>query len=257
MNIHHIASYKFIPLTDLPRLKNQLLDTCISLNLKGTILLSQEGINLALAAEKEAVESFKITIKSDNRFHDLSYRESFSEQPPFKHMKVKIKKEIITMRQEQVRPEKQSAPRLSPKELKQWLDEKRKMTLIDTRNDYEVKFGTFEGAVNLQLQDFSEFPEASQQISKINPIVMFCTGGIRCEKAALHLLDLGFKDVFQLEGGILNYFKETQGEYFHGDCFVFDQRIAVGHDLKPTGTIQCLGCQGPISVGSSCSICKG
>lgn len=256
MNIQHIASYKFTPLNDLPALRHQLLDTCLSLNLKGTILLSHEGINLALAGERDFLDSFKKSIKLDNRFNDLTYRESYADQLPFKHMRVKIKKEIITMRQDNVQPEKQSAPRVLPAELKQWLDEKREITLVDTRNDYEVRFGTFAGALNLKLEDFSEFPNMAQQISAEKPIVMFCTGGIRCEKAALHLINLGFKDVFQLEGGILNYFKETQGDYFTGECFVFDQRVAVGVDLKPTGTMQCLKCQGPIASGSECLNCK-
>lgn len=247
MNIHHIAGYKFTPLSELNTLSLSLKQQCEQLSLKGTILLSAEGINLSLAGADNNIEQFKKTLIKDKRFSDLTYRESFAPQVPFNRLKVKIKKEIITMRQPAVNPVITPAPYITPKEFKQWMDEGRDFTLIDTRNDYEVKFGTFKNAVNLQLKDFSEFPKAklTETITQHKPVIMFCTGGIRCEKAALHLINSGFQNVFQLQGGILNYFKEIGGTHFAGECFVFDQRVAVGPDLKMTGTKQCQQCQGP------------
>lgn len=233
MQTKNIASYKFIVLTALPALREAFLAKCSALLLKGTILLSQEGINLSLAGTVSAIDEFQAFLRADFRFQDMTFRESFSLGQPFKRMKVKIKKEIITMLREDVKPVSGRAPNISPKEFKQWLDENRDITVLDTRNNYEMEYGTFKNAVNLQLEDFSEFPNKSTMLSKEKPIVMFCTGGVRCEKAALHLLQTGFKDVYQLDGGILNYFREVGGDHYQGECFVFDDRIAVNSELKP------------------------
>jgi UPF0176 protein len=246
MNILNIAGYQFIPLSDLSSLRNELEKKCRALLLKGTILLGAEGINLSLAGAPEHIHAFKADFLQDVRFCHMTFRESESAIQPFKRMKVKIKKEIITMGEPTVRPEMVRAPSISPKELKTWLDEARDITILDTRNDYEVQFGTFEGAVNLHLNDFGEFPKASETVNRDKPVVMFCTGGIRCEKAALHLLNTGFQHVYQLEGGILNYFKEVGGEHYQGDCFVFDERIAVNAELKEAYVMQCSHCNGPV-----------
>lgn len=232
MRILNIASYKFITLTALPVLRETFIELCAVLSLKGTILLSEEGINLALSGSEQQITTFKDFLKKDPRFSDMTFRESFSETISFKRMKVKIKKEIITMKRDEVQPVSGRAPHVTPQELKQWLDENRDIVLLDTRNDYEMEYGTFKNALNLKLEDFSEFPEKTQSLSKEKPIVMFCTGGIRCEKAAIHLLQQGFEQVYQLDGGILNYFNEVGGDHYHGDCFVFDDRIAVTPELK-------------------------
>lgn len=259
MQILNIAGYKFIPLQDLESLKAVFLDECGQRALKGTILLSNEGINLSMAGTVEKMESFKTRLLSDQRFADMTFRESYSQTQPFQRLKVKLKKEIITMRKEEVAPLETRAPSIAPLELKKWLDENRDITILDTRNDYEIRFGTFENAVNLHLNHFSEFPAASQQINKDKPVVMFCTGGIRCEKAALYLMSQGFSDVHQLEGGILNYFAQAGGAHYDGECYVFDERISVDASLKSTGTIQCVVCQGPITVeeqkNSCCPTC--
>lgn len=232
MRILNIAGYKFLPLQDLLSLQTDLTDLARQLNLKGTILLSDEGINLSLAGEIDNIHFFKKKLTEDKRFSDITFRESFSDFIPFKRMKVKIKKEIITMYRDEVKPEENRAPSISPQHLKQWLDENKEITIVDTRNEYEMAYGTFENAVNLHLDDFSEFPEKSAQLEKHKPIVMFCTGGIRCEKAALHLLQNGFEEVYQLDGGILNYFKEVGGAHYQGDCFVFDERVALDPELQ-------------------------
>jgi UPF0176 protein len=257
MLITHIAGYKFISLRDLSDLSERLMQQCTLLSCKGTILLSAEGININIAAEPAHVAVFKKFLRADERFADLTFRESQSQTPPFRFMRVKIKKEIITMKRPEVRPETQRATAISPAELKQWLDDKRDITILDTRNEYEVRFGTFANAQHFQLQDFSEFPDNAAQLQPHKPVVMFCTGGIRCEKAALHLLNVGFPEVYQLEGGILNYFAQVGGDHFSGECFVFDNRVAVNAELKQTGTRQCLQCQGPIpATAENCRQCK-
>lgn len=235
MHIRNIASYKFVPLTDLETLKTILFDKCQDLSLKGTILLSEEGINLNLAGEIPRIEEFQAFLRTNARFEDLTFRESHSDKVPFLRLKVKIKKEIITFKRSHLKPTLTRAPSLSPLQLKKLIDEKQDITLLDTRNDYEIDYGTFKGAVNLHIKDFSHFPIAAQKINKEKPVVMFCTGGIRCEKAALELLSEGFKEVYQLEGGILNYFAQVGGDHYEGSCFVFDERIALDPQLQSLG----------------------
>lgn len=246
MQILNIASYKFIALTDLSERCSTFLEKATLLGLKGTILLSAEGININLAGLPEDIAEFIRFLHSDTLFSDMTFRESYSDFQPFKHMRVKIKQEIITLRQPDIHPENQTAPDISPEEFKKWLDEKRDMTILDTRNDYEVRFGTFENAQQLHLDDFGGFPAAIDQVSREKPVVMFCTGGIRCEKAALVMLNAGYSTVYQLQGGILNYFAKVGSDHYEGECFVFDERVAVDASLEPTGTKQCLLCQGPI-----------
>ncbi len=232
MRILNIAGYKFIELQSLEELQQTLLAQCTNLGLKGTILLSQEGLNINLAGTEDSIALFKKELP----FKDITFRESTSDILPFKRLKVKIKKEIITMGNPAIRPEKNRAPLISPKELKQWLDNKRDIILLDTRNAFEVEAGKFKDAVHLSLKHFTEFPEAAKSLPYEKPIVTYCTGGIRCEKGALQLIKDGFKEVYQLEGGILNYFKEVGGAHYEGECFVFDERITLDTQLSEKGT---------------------
>lgn len=250
MPILNIAGYKFVPLANIADLRLELLDFCKSLFLKGTILLSEEGININLAGTSENITLFKNHLNRYPELQHLTFRESYSTFQPFDRIKVRIKKEIITLRRPEVRPDCEQAPAISPQKLKQWLDEKRDILLLDTRNDYEIRFGSFQNAVTLPIKDFKKFPDAIENIPNKKTIVMFCTGGIRCEKAALHMLQKGYSDVFQLQGGILNYFAQVGGTHYDGECYVFDNRISLDHQLQTTGTKQCLGCQGPIPAGS-------
>jgi len=227
MRVLNIAGYKFITLSNLPQRQSVLLEKTTALELKGTILLTPEGININLAGIPHQLAEFVDFLRKDSLFSDMTFRETNSHFQPFQRMCVKIKKEVITLRQPDIRPENQTAPDISPTEFKKWLDEKRDITILDTRNDYEVKLGTFENAQHLDLEDFSEFPAAINQISREKPIVMFCTGGIRCEKAALVMLKAGYSNVYQLKGGILNYFAEVGAEHYEGECFVFDERITI------------------------------
>ena len=255
-SIINIASYQFVPLHGLDDLKVTFQDFCETQGLKGTILLAEEGLNLSLAGTETGVAAIQALLKADARFADMTYKTSYSETQPFKFLRVKLRKEIITMGCPEVQPELGRAPSISPKDFKQWLDEERDITVLDTRNDYEVRFGTFDKATHFHLDDFGQFPTVVDKLEKQKPIVMFCTGGVRCEKAGLHLMQEGFQEVYQLDGGILNYFSEVGGEHYHGECFVFDQRIALAPDLKTHGTLQCQVCQGPVRLADeACTNC--
>lgn len=232
MQIQVIAGYKFTALSDLDLLRDQFIVCCEQLSLRGTILLSEEGININLAGASNQLDGFMQTLKQDPRFNDMHFHISYTQVAPYKRLKVKLKEEIITFRQSRVKPTEKRAPSIKPNELKQWLDEGRDITVLDTRNDYEISHGTFTKAQQLDLHDFCEFSSSVNKIDRHKPIVMFCTGGIRCEKAALHLLNEGFANVYQLDGGILGYFKEIGDAHYKGGCFVFDERVALDTNLN-------------------------
>lgn len=242
----NIAAYKFVELDRLSERKAKLLPLCQSLNLKGTILLASEGINLFLAGTRTAIDEFLATVRAQSEFSDLEVKESMSDHQPFSRMLVRLKKEIISMGVEEIVPRKKTSPKISARELKQWLDEGRDVTLLDVRNDYEIEIGTFENAVPIRVDHFRKFPVAAGQIDdhlKSKPVVMFCTGGIRCEKAGPLMEHHGFENILQLDGGILKYFEECGGDHYSGDCFVFDKRVAVDPNLQETDAQQCYGCQ--------------
>ncbi len=248
--ILNIAAYKFAELSELTELREQLKTECRSLELKGSILLSPEGINLFIAGERSSVEKLLVTLRSISGLEALQEKRSESEEQPFNRMLVKIKQEIIAFGVEGINPARHTSPRLPAKELKRWLDEGRPVTLLDTRNTYEVKLGTFTGAVTLPIRHFRKFPEAIKQLPesmKEAPVVSFCTGGIRCEKAAPFLEMAGFREVYQLEGGILKYFEECGGAHWDGECFVFDKRVGVDPALQETGSQLCFACTEPLT----------
>lgn len=248
MNIINLAAYKFTQLAELDELRAQLKLFCQSIDLKGTILLSTEGINFCLAGSLSSVMAFKAFLAKDLRFADVIFKESKSLANPYRRMLVKIKSEIIPLGIAGIDPQAKPAPAVLPQQLKQWLDEQRDIVLLDTRNDYEIAYGTFKDVVKLDLQHFRTFPQAIQQLPdelKDKTIVSFCTGGIRCEKAAPLLMQQGFKEVYQLAGGILQYFAECGGEYYQGDCYVFDNRVAVTPELSPVNVAQCYICSFP------------
>lgn len=245
----NIAAYKFVTLGDLPVRRKRLLDQCRRLDLKGTILLSAEGINLFLAGTRAAVDELLADLRAEPGLADLEVKESLSDHQPFTRMLVRLKKEIIAFGVDGIDPRVRTSKRLSPTQLKAWLDEGRAVTLLDTRNDYEVKVGTFDRALPVNVDEFRDFPRAVRQLPeslKDQTIVTFCTGGIRCEKAAPFLEQAGFKDVYQLDGGILKYFEECGGAHYRGECFVFDQRVALNPELKETDAAQCFVCQSPL-----------
>jgi UPF0176 protein len=247
----NISTYKFAPLDDLPTLRERLQVRTHAEGLKGTILLSTEGINLFVAGAPEAVGRLVAEIRTVPGLEDLTPKESLSAAQPFNRMLVKIKKEIIAFGVDGINPALKPSPKLSPQTLKQWLDEGRPVTLLDTRNDYEVKMGTFKGALVPQIDHFREFPAAVNRLPsglKQQPVVMFCTGGIRCEKAGPFMVREGYEQVFQLDGGILKYFEECGGAHYDGECFVFDRRVGVNPELKETGSVLCWNCQTPLTT---------
>ncbi len=266
--ISNIAAYKFATLPDIRTLRTRLLALCNGWELKGTILLSAEGINLFVAGMPEKIELLLAELRSVPGLEDLSPKVSATEHQPFTRMLVRLKKEIIAFGVEGINPAQRTSPKLAARELKQWLDEGRPVTLLDTRNDYEVKLGTFKNALAIGVDHFREFPEAVGKLSpqlKEQPIVMFCTGGIRCEKAGPYMEREGFKQIFQLDGGILKYFEECGGAHYDGECFVFDQRVGLDPSLQETEATQCFRCQTPLSeaeqqdtryvAGQSCPYC--
>jgi UPF0176 protein len=248
--IVNIAAYKFLPLSDLPARRARLLQRCKAWELKGTILLSPEGINLFVAGAGEQIELLLGELRAWPGLADLQPKVSETQHQPFSRMLVRLKKEIIAFGVEGIDPARRTSPKLAPRELKRWLDEGRPVTLLDTRNDYEVKLGTFKNARPIGIDHFREFPQAVEKLPaelKNQPIVMFCTGGIRCEKAGPFMEREGFENVFQLDGGILKYFEECGDAHYDGECFVFDQRVGVDAGLRETPSAQCFQCQTPLS----------
>jgi len=247
----NISAYLFAHLKNLKTLRQELIDLCQVQKLKGTILLSTEGINLFVAGTDSQIEKLVLFLQKIEGLEKLKPKYSRSASQPFNRMLVKIKKEIIAFGVEGLDPANKPAPKISAHQLKKWLDEKRPLNLLDTRNDYEIKLGTFKNAVDPNIKSFREFPKFVETLPdkwKEEPLVMFCTGGIRCEKAGPLMEKLGFKNVFQLDGGILKYFEEVGSTHYDGDCFVFDGRVGVDPALSETPHKLCFACQAPLTV---------
>jgi len=266
--ITNISTYRFTPMRGLKELREELIRECRRWNLKGTILLSGEGINLFVAGASEDIDRLMAKLRALPGLESLEPKVSLSDHQPFNRMLVRIKKEIISFGVEGVDPARHTSPKLAPRELKRWLDEGRPVTLLDTRNDYEVRVGTFRNALVPHINTFREFPAAVDKLPdelKEQPVVMFCTGGIRCEKAGPLMELKGFKNVHQLDGGILKYFEECGGAHYDGECFVFDQRVGVDPALNESAYAVCFACQAPLTaeeqadpryvVGESCPHC--
>ena len=241
MHILNIAAYKFVALDLLPALKASVQQELTARNVKGTVLLAEEGINLFLAADPGAIHDFLAWLRTDERFEPLEVKESWSGSQPFRKLLVKIKPEIIRMNHPAIRPSAGRAPAVGAQTLKRWLDcgqddEGRPVVTLDTRNAFEADVGTFKNAIDWRIGKFTEFPQAFLEHREAlagKTVVSFCTGGIRCEKAAIFLQEAGVPHVFQLDGGILKYFEECGSSHFDGKCFVFDERRAVDSALKP------------------------
>ena len=252
----NISAYRFVPLEDPAAIKQDLLPRCRALELKGTILLASEGINLFVAGTRESIDAFLVSLHAYPQFAGIEPKESLSDEQPFTRMLVRLKKEIISMGKEDIVPAVRTSEKISAADLKQWLDEGRDFTLLDVRNDYEVDLGTFKNAVPIGIDHFRTFPDAAQMLPtevKQKPVVMFCTGGIRCEKAGPEMERQGFDQIFQLDGGILKYFETVGGEHYDGDCFVFDKRVAVDPTLTETDAVQCYACQTILDVEQQAS----
>jgi UPF0176 protein len=240
-SILNIAAYRFVSLNDAAAWRESIRSQGQALQLKGTVLLASEGINLVVAGAESAVRGFMAWLRRDVRFADLEFKESLSDTVPFKRWNVKLKAEIIRMNHPAIQPQAQRAPAVDATTLSRWLaaghdDAGRPVVTLDTRNAFEVDHGRFKGAIDWRIGKFSEFPQAlltHRDALADKTVVSYCTGGIRCEKAALFMREAGLEHVFQLDGGILKYFEETGGAHFDGSCFVFDEREALGPDLAP------------------------
>ncbi|WOB06755.1 sulfurtransferase [Piscinibacter gummiphilus] len=237
----NISSYLFVPLTDTLALRESIRSQAAGLSLKGTVLLAEEGINLFLAGSAESVRGFVAWLKQDKRFAPLEPKESWSDHVPFGKLLVKVKREIIRMNHPTIRPHAGRAPAVDAKTLARWLDagvddDGRPVVTLDTRNAFEVGYGKFRNAIDWNIAKFTEFP---QQVAEHRNelagkrVVSYCTGGIRCEKAAIYMAEAGIEHVVQLEGGILKYFEEVGGQHYEGGCFVFDERESLAPSLAP------------------------
>jgi UPF0176 protein len=236
----NISTYRFCELIDLPALGDMLLGECLKNELKGTIILAPEGINMFLAGQEQHIRDFFIWLNQFPALADIVTKDSWSDYQPFKKMLVKVKDEIIRMNHPTIQAYKKRAPSVSATQLKEWLlkgcdDQGKPIVLLDTRNTFEVEYGTFTNAIHFNLEKFSEFPKAlSEQVEllKDKTVVSFCTGGIRCEKANLLMQEIGLHNTLQLDGGILKYFEEVGRDFYEGGCFVFDDRIALDPELS-------------------------
>lgn len=273
------ALYKFVELPDYAALQAPLLACCEAQGVKGTLLLAAEGINGTIAGPEAGVRAVLAYLRSDARLAALEHKEAWADHLPFYRMKVRLKREIVTMGVPEVHPALMAGEYVKPENWNALLAEPG-VVLVDTRNDYEVSIGTFEGAINPATSSFSELPgwveREMLEGGKLAPVdgkkprvAMFCTGGIRCEKSTALMRSKGFDEVYHLEGGILKYLEtvpEVQNRW-QGECFVFDERVSVGHGLKPGGFTLCRSCRDPLSdadrasplyeLGVSCPHCHG
>lgn len=245
------ALYHFVRLDNFQELKAPLLDTMLQNQVKGTLLLAAEGINGTIAGTRQGIDNVLTWIRSDDRLSKVETKESYTETMPFYRSKVKLKKEIVTMGVEGIDPRHIVGTYVKPQDWNALLDDP-EVVLIDTRNDYEYQIGSFERAINPKTDTFREFPDYVKD--NLNPekhkkVAMFCTGGIRCEKSTAFLKEQGFEEVYHLQGGILKYLEEVPKEQtkWHGECFVFDNRVAVNHDLEQGSYDQCYACRYPIT----------
>ena len=264
----NIAGYKFVVLSDRNALRQPFKQRCDHLGLRGTILLSYEGINIFVAGPEDNINQFRSFLAEDERFADIDFKESYSDHQPFNRMNVRLKNEIISVGMPNFDRTEPEQGRIRPEELHERLNKHHDIVLLDTRNTYETRLGTFQNAIELDIDTFRSFPQAISKLDeslKDKEIVMFCTGGVRCEKASVIMKDAGFTNIKQLEGGILGYFEQVGGDHWDGECFVFDKRVALLPDLSETGTTICFACREPLTPkeqlhpayvpGESCSYC--
>ena len=234
MRYLNLAFYQFAKIEDPSEFRRIFRERCANQPFRGTLLFGHEGLNGMLSGEESALRELQDYFRSFPQFASMPFKESWSSSIAFPRMLVKIKKEIIPIGMPEIDPASATGRRLTPLELKAWLDEGKEVVLLDTRNDYEVDYGTFEKAKRMPLNHFRDFPEhlrALPEEMRSKPVVMFCTGGIRCEKATAVAMNEGFSDVYQLDGGILKYFEECGSAHYEGNCFVFDRRLALRPDL--------------------------
>jgi UPF0176 protein len=252
-----VAFYHFSRLDDYKDIQKPLLEKCLSENIMGTVLLAQEGINGTIAGSEKNVTNILSYIRSDQRLCNLVYKKSYTKKPPFLRMKVRLKKEIVSMGVPNIDPTNIVGTYIKPADWDDFISDPN-IVIIDTRNEYEIEIGSFINSVNPKTTSFREFPDWVKKNASLlsdKKIAMFCTGGIRCEKSTAYLKEKGYKEVFHLQGGILKYFEETSPEnsLWNGECFVFDDRVSVGHDLAVGNYDLCHACRRPIRIEDKAS----
>jgi len=265
------ALYKFTRMDDFEEIQSSLKLFLDSLNIRGTLLLAREGVNGTIAGDNDSIMKSLDYLQKDRRLAGLEYKLSYSEKPPFKRLKVKLKKEIVTLGVSDIDPTHSSGTYVKPADWNELINDP-DVVLIDTRNNYEFEIGSFKGSINPNTETFREFPDYTKnnlEKYRDKKIAMFCTGGIRCEKSTAYLKSEGFENVFHLQGGILKYLEEVKEDesLWEGECFVFDDRVAVKHNLELGKYDQCHACRFPITEedkehphyekGASCSRCYG
>ena len=266
------AFYLFVPLDDTPALQPLLLAQCEAHQVKGMVLLAPEGINGTISGPPAGVHHVLAWLRSDPRLATLQHKEAWGGRDPFYRMKVRLKREIVTLGVPDLQPALNAGTYVKPEDWNRLIDDP-DVVVVDTRNDYEVAIGTFQGAIDPLTHSFSEFPQWVERNQALlrgkSKVAMFCTGGIRCEKSTAYLRHLGFDEVYHLEGGILKYLETVPPEQsrWHGECFVFDERVAVGHGLQPGHYALCRSCRHPLGEadkasplyepGVSCARCHG
>ncbi|MAT91786.1 MAG: hypothetical protein CME59_04235 [Halioglobus sp.] len=251
------ALYKFVTLEDYRELREPLLDVCLAAGARGTLLLAHEGINGTIAGSRQGIDSVLAHLRGDPRLADIEHKESFDDHLPFHRMKVKLKKEIVTMGVAGIDPNRRVGTYVQPRDWNALVDDP-EVLLIDTRNDYECSIGSFRGALDPHTENFRDFPAFVREHldpARHKRVAMYCTGGIRCEKASAFMLDEGFEEVYHLQGGILKYLEEVpvQDSAWEGECFVFDNRVSVDQRLQKGSYDQCYGCRRPITAADKAS----
>lgn len=269
------ALYKFVSLPDFKELREPLLAVCEANDITGTLLLAEEGINGTIAGREGNIHRVLFFLRNDELFRgrlaDLEHKESWTEKKPFYRLKVRLKKEIVTLGVPEIKPSEMAGTYVKPEDWNALISDP-DVLLVDTRNDYEVGIGTFKGAINPKTRSFSELPTWVKNEARLKnkpKVAMFCTGGIRCEKSTAYLRSQGFEEVYHLQGGILKYLETVPAEQslWQGECFVFDERVSVGHGLVPGNHEFCRACRHPLSPqerlsplfqqGISCPHCHG
>jgi len=252
MSVTVTAFYKFVAIADPPALRESLFARARDLGIKGSILLAPEGINATIAGSDDGIRRMLAHLRADPRFADLVSKESYADEIPFGRLKVRLKREIVTLRRPEADPSRRVGTYVRPQDWNALISDP-EVLVLDTRNAYEVDIGTFKGAVDPVTQSFGEFPDfvaANLDPTRHKRVAMFCTGGIRCEKASAYMLAQGFPEVYHLEGGILNYLETIPPEQslWQGECFVFDERVALEHGVKPGTHVMCRRCGSPVAV---------
>ena len=242
----NISGYRFTPISDIENTLNELKSLCADLDVLGSIYLASEGINIGISGNILEIQTFRARLNQSERFADIRFHELYSLKRPYKKMTVKTKTELVPIEDTSINVGDYNHQYLPPQELKQWLDDNKDFVLLDMRNEFEFDLGTFDQAQQLKLRRFRKLQTKDGDIQKLpknKPIVTFCTGGIRCEKAGPYLEKFGFDNIYQLEGGIIEYLRQTKGAHWHGNCFVFDDRVTLKKDLGPEHMDLCTDCQ--------------